>query len=102
MKQDDAKFKRWKNAQNLLVKARRITEGMDEQLQEPPLKLSMPLLENASLEDDDELQEKWANLLANTLTQKKDIRPAYIEILKELSSIEVKILDKIYDDAKTL
>lgn len=100
IQQDNSKFKRWKNAQELLVKAKNITADIDEQLKEPPLKISMPLLENASLEDEEELQDKWANLLANSLTQKKDIKPAYIEILKELSSIEVKILDKIYDDAK--
>lgn len=100
IRQDEAKFKRWENAQKLLIKAKRITEDVDEQLKEPPLKISMPLLENASLEDEEELQDKWANLLANSLTQKKDIKPAYIEILKELSSIEVKILDKIYEEAK--
>ncbi|MDD2516235.1 MAG: Abi-alpha family protein [Candidatus Gracilibacteria bacterium] len=100
IKQDNAKFKRFENANKLFIRAKKITEGVSEELQEPPLKISMPLIENASLESEDELQEKWANLLANSLTNKKDIKPAFIEILKELSSIEVKILDKIYEEAK--
>lgn len=99
MKQDDAKFKRWENAQKLFIKAKRITDQINQELTEPPLKISMPLLENASLENEDELQEKRANLLANALTEKKEIKPAYIEILKELSTIEVKILDAIYNEA---
>lgn len=100
IKQDNAKFKRFENANKLFIRAKKITEWVSEELQEPPLKISMPLIENASLESEDELQEKWANLLANSLTNKKDIKPAFIEILKELSSIEVKILDKIYEEAK--
>lgn len=102
MKQDDAKFKRWENAQKLFIKAKRITDQINQELIEPPLKISMPLLENASLESEDELQEKRANLLANSLTGKKEIKPAYIEILKELSTIEVKILDAIYNEASKI
>jgi len=102
MQQDEAKFKRWENAQKLFIKTKRITDQINQELKEPPLKISMPLLENASLESEDELQEKWANLLVNSLTNQKEIKPSYIEILKELSSIEVKILDSIYDEAKRI
>lgn len=99
IKQDEIKFKRWKNAQIMLIEAKKIVEESKKSINEPPLKISTPLLENASLEDEVELQKKWANLLANALTWEKNITPAYIEILKELSTLEVHILDKIYNDA---
>ncbi len=99
IKQDNAKFKRWENAQTLFIKAKKLTEYFDWELSEPPLKISTPLLENASLESESELQDKWASLLANSLTWKKDIKPMFIEILKELSWVEVRILDIIYKDA---
>lgn len=102
IKQDNMKFKRWENTLNLLVSAKKITDLTQKELLEPPLKISVPLIESASLEDEEELQEKWAILLANSLTCEKNIKPIYIEILKQLSSIEVKILDKLYSDYMTL
>lgn len=63
-----------------------------------PLKILHPLLQSASLEEDGNMQEKWAALLANAADPKKsnDIHLSYIEILKQLSPIEAKILDDYY------
>lgn len=61
-----------------------------KQLESP--KDSINFIESASKESDPELQEKWANLLANGLTGVTKIW-RYIAILKELSSDEVKVLD---------
>ena len=97
IKQDESKFKRWENAQKIFIKAKLITDEINQKLKEPPLKISIPLLESASLEENNELQEKWANLLVNSLIEKKDIKSIYIDILKNLSSLEVKILDRIYE-----
>jgi len=99
IKKDEAKFERWENAQKLMIKAKKIIDDSQKEIKKPPLKISTPLLENASLENEEDLQNKWANLLANSLTWEKNITPAYIEILKELSTLEVHILDKIYNDA---
>ena len=60
------------------------------------LKDSLNYLEEASKESDPELQEKWANLLANWLTGATKIG-RYIDILKQLSADEVGFLDKIYE-----
>ncbi len=58
-----------------------------------PLKLLQPMIENGSLEEDDGLQDKWAALLANAATKRDDVHPSFIEILKQLSSIEAIFLD---------
>lgn len=58
----------------------------------------VPLLENASLEEEDSMQNKWAALLANAVGGYLEVTPNYVNILAELSPIEAAILDKIYDE----
>ena len=64
-----------------------------------PLKTLLPTLENGSLEEDTMLQEKWANMLANAVTMRSEIKPNYAEILKDLSPLEVEILVKLYEES---
>ena len=61
-------------------------------------KFALPMLENASLEEDDELQDIWIKLMANAMDPHFDasFRMAYIEIIKGLTSLDVKILDLVY------
>ena len=59
------------------------------------LKLGIPWIENASLEDDPIIQDMWANLMANALNpnfKDKALRTAFISIIKELSVIDVKVI----------
>jgi hypothetical protein len=67
------------------------------------LKLLMPIVESASLEDDDELQDIWANLLANA-TDRRDyapVAPSFPNVLRNLSAQEVKFLDALYTHARS-
>jgi hypothetical protein len=59
------------------------------------LKLLIPLLENGSLEEDDGLQDRWAALLARTSTGLRI--PGAVEILKQLTSDDVELLQLCYD-----
>jgi Abortive infection alpha len=63
------------------------------------LKTLLPILENASLEDDEDLHDRWANLLANAANPALDHtkRNLHVSILKELSAAEVHFLDTAYD-----
>lgn len=89
---------RYKRTVDTILKARQYLhdKGVDPRI--VPLKILHPLLESASLEDDGNMQEKWAALLANAADPKKsdDIHSSYIEILKQLTPIEAKILDDYY------
>ncbi len=61
------------------------------------LSFGYKLLEKASLEDDEDLLNKWANLLGNA-TDKNfsgSIRRIFIEILETLEPVDVKIFDDI-------
>ena len=66
-----------------------------EQIRECALKIGIPLLEAASLEDNTELRDIWASLLANALNPNfcEEIRTGYIDIAKNLSPLDVRILE---------
>jgi hypothetical protein len=65
---------------------------------EVPLSVIHPAIQAASLEEDPELQEVWANLLANAADPRAvhPMPPSFPNILKELSSREVKLLDVLF------
>jgi hypothetical protein len=61
-----------------------------------PLKILLPLLNDASLEDDQELQDCWASLLASAADgDAVEITRAYVEILRELTSRDARLLQWI-------
>ena len=63
-----------------------------------PPKLLHNILEHASLENEDELRERWVFLLTNA-SDARNSQPmpiAFSEILKELSGREVRFLDYLY------
>jgi hypothetical protein len=63
---------------------------------EIPMKISVPLLENAGLEDGEFLRQRWANLLVNAATGSTKVKVAYPDILRELDEIDVKFLELLY------
>jgi hypothetical protein len=67
-----------------------------------PPKLAFPIIENASLEEDDELQDLWMNLLASAVdpNHKAPIRSAFIDILKQLEVIDVHVLNAIFEETR--
>jgi hypothetical protein len=67
-----------------------------------PLNILQPLIEGASLQEESELQDIWANLLANAATPLRTypILPSFAPILKELTSADVKFLDALVIQAE--
>lgn len=96
---DTVRFWRWKNQINIIKKVKSIVENSKLDKKQVPLKILLPIMENASLEEEEIIQNKWANILANAITASKNITPNYAEILKELSVLEVVILDKLFDES---
>lgn len=97
---DNRKLDRWKNLLKIqdIVNAELEKRGCKSKRMIPP-KLGIPLLDNALLEDDDDLREIWCKLIVNSLDPnfKEEIRSAFIDILKELTSFDAKILKYIYE-----
>lgn len=95
---DQVKLWRWSNQINIIKKAQNKIEESGLSKKQIPLKVLVPIIQNSSLEQDENMQEKWANMLANAATDNVEISPNYAAILNELSPIEVSILDKIYQE----
>lgn len=96
---DKLSYFRWNNSVKFLDKYNEKKKARNILGKETPLppKFILEILDNAFLEDNDDLQELWANLLINWQDPSKrcDHKYMYIDILKSLSPMEVKMLDII-------
>lgn len=93
------KYIRWERQIRLMIRAEKFMQelGVVEIVKPIPLKFAIPILQGASLEDDDYLQDFWAKLIANSVSSKGiELKRIYIDILERLSPLEAKILEKIY------
>ena len=68
-------------------------------LAEEDLKKIMPLLQLASVQADDELQDRWAALLENTVSQSNGLLPSFGQTLSQITSEEARFLDRLYEAA---
>ena len=99
---DKVKYWRFKNQVNIITKAREYLKSKGIQT---PKKISIKdvttLLEHASFEEDEIMQDSWAKLLANTMNPDNqfDTSNIFIQILNQLSVNEVYILHFIYSNS---
>jgi hypothetical protein len=93
---DPVRVFRLRSSIRLLEKVKAVCEeaGIEPRAVAP--KTLLPILENASLEDDEDLHDRWANLLANA-AHRGTIPPAFPEILRQLTGNEAQLLDTFYD-----
>jgi len=62
-------------------------------------KFLVPVLEHATLEEDDFLQDLWANLMCSFLDTRKNLNSVvYPEILRQISTLEAQILQQLHTD----
>ena len=71
--------------------------GMDGPTRRIPLKIGLPLLDHATLEEDDALQDIWARLLVNGGDAQSgvEIRRAFVSVLAEMTALDVRNLAAI-------
>lgn len=98
---DKLKFMRWERQIRLIDKVEEISQNrkiIGKEIPIPP-KLFIPIMENASLEDNNTLQDIWARLIVSSQDEKtsKNVRVAYIDIIKQLEDVDVIFLDKLYN-----
>ena len=55
----------------------------------------LPLLRDAAMQSDDELQERWATLLENVATAANGVLPSFGQALSQLTPVEARYLDRI-------
>jgi hypothetical protein len=92
--------RRWKNAEAVTSKSHLILLEIGVPPGEIPFNVLQPGLEGASLHESAEMQDKWANMLANAADPRNvnRVEPAFPRILSELSSREVRFLDHLYQE----
>lgn len=90
---DKVRSFRFKNQIKILESAQKYVDEHNITIKTIPTKLLVPLLESASLEEDESLREKWCNLLVNYVDSSKNLSSSvYPYILSQLSSDEVNFL----------
>jgi len=68
-------------------------------IKEIPVKILVPLLEHSSLEEDDELQDKWAKMLANMVDSELNLQNhIFPYLLSQISLAEFNALRKLSTD----
>ncbi len=94
---DKLKYIRWERQVTLMQLARvKLSElGLAEPTHALPLKIAIPILQEGSMEEDDYLQDRWANLLVNA-SSGLEVRATYISMLRDMTSLDVQILALIY------
>lgn len=94
---DQISLWRFNNQVRILNKAKLVCEKNNISVKAIPPKLLCPYLEHASLEDDDELQDKWAILLMNMVDSQQNIQNhVFPYILSQLSRDEFKLLESVH------
>lgn len=79
---------------NILVEEK--LSSIPQELIDPPKpRIAVPALQNASITEEHEVRELYANLLANSMNKvvKNGVHPGFVEIIKQLSPDEAKILE---------
>ncbi|WP_288741633.1 Abi-alpha family protein, partial [uncultured Rheinheimera sp.] len=96
---DQISYWRFKNQIKILNKAKTLCEKNNVSIKSIPPKILCPYLENASLEDDDELQDKWAALLVNMVDSRLNIQNhVFPYILSQLSKDEFNLLESVFTE----
>jgi hypothetical protein len=97
---DRLSYARWERQIRLMRRADEFLaqQGLSGPTRAVPLKIAIPLLQAASIEEDDGLQDLWAILLANAANAQSqvEIERGYISILEQLTPVEAQILKAIY------
>jgi len=98
---DRLELARWERKNRLVdryfeIKREREISGMTSA---PPPLFALQILENATLEEDDYIQDIWIRLLQNlgVDAEKRKIRKAFIDVIRQLEPIDAKILETVYN-----
>lgn len=91
---DNVKLWRLKRQIKNIAKVQAIVSENNIDIKQVNLKVLVPYLDGVSLEEDESLQDMWANLFVNYIDVSKNLTSTvYPNILSQLSTNDVKILE---------
>lgn len=98
--EDKLRYRRWENQLQLMdrVHEELSKRGLSAPTRAVPLQFAVPILEAAALEEDDYLRQCWVMMIVNAADESVDLqmRRAFVSILEDLTSLDVKILEVVY------
>lgn len=98
--EDKLKYMRLERQVRLMARANQFLKehGLDSPTRCIPLNLIVPLMQGGSLEENDDLQDRWAQLLVNAADADSgiEVRRAFVTILEDLTPLDALVLEKIY------
>jgi hypothetical protein len=94
---DIVRYRRLAHQAKLLVRAAEKIKASGLPAHAVPDKTLRAILEDGPLEDDESMQERWANLLSNAATVRVDapLKIAYPKILAEIEPAEAQLLERL-------
>lgn len=94
---DKVAYARWERQHRLMERASEFLSARG--LQIPPIgvpfKLAVPLLQAATLEEDDYVQDMWAHLLVNSSVEPNPENRAFISMLENMSPLDARVLNEL-------
>jgi len=96
---DKLRFVRWQRLVKMSDDVNAILEGRGVlDARAVPPKLALPIFEEGSLEEDENLQKLWSQLLANAMDPNfnGELRYGFVDIIKNITGTEVAILNCFY------
>ncbi len=100
---DKLRFVRWRRLVKMSDEVNQILieKGINETKAVPP-KLALPIFEDSSLEDDQDIQSLWNHLLANAMNPEfnDEIRFGFIDMIKNITGTEAQLLNSFYEILK--
>jgi len=98
MWEDSLRAWRLRRAVRLWQEVKQFASGANLELNPVAPRLLFPILDAATLNEDEDLHERWTALLVNAATPNKQVLPSFSEILKQLTPEEARFLDRAYDE----
>lgn len=89
------------NANKTLYDAARAAQSSGKPVRLVPGRILFPILEKASVEEEEVLRKLWSQLLAHSATH-ENVLPAFVSILGELSPAEAYLLQRLHENDRQL
>jgi len=96
--EDAAKVRRLRRQIKLYAKVQELLEDAGIEPRQVSDKIGFPLLSAASLEDDPDIQDTWAAMLANAADPREasKVEALFVAMLREMTPAAVKFLDALF------
>ncbi|GHA51524.1 hypothetical protein GCM10007103_35020 [Salinimicrobium marinum] len=92
---DKIKYFRFKNQINILIKAEKYVKEKNIKIKAIPTKILVPLLESASLEENEEMQDKWSYMIGNIADSQQSLQNHIFPYI--LSQISLNEFEKLFE-----